>query len=65
MDFGGPKSDIFVSICTERGGGGVTYSFFFFFGGLPSNSGHIDIDKVEANLDTSIEHNGLISSFFG
>ena len=38
----------FLFLYVPRGeGGGVTYSFFFFFGGLPSNSGHIDVERDE------------------
>ena len=41
------KSDIFIPERTKGGGGHLFLIFFRFFDGLPSNSGHIDIDRDE------------------
>ena len=43
MDFGGHL----IPKCNEGGGSPISNFFSFFFGGLPSNSGHMNIDRYE------------------
>ena len=55
--------DIFFPRAGGRRGGHLFLIYFSFFDGIPSTSGHIEtLTEMKQNPETSIEHNGLIST---